>query len=64
MPRYDFRCTECGKEFTATVPWAQKGEVRCPDCGAPTELRISSFAIGGVKASRGGGTNSPGSCFT
>jgi putative FmdB family regulatory protein len=36
MPVYDFKCRDCGIEFTATATVGQleKGDaVRCPECG-------------------------------
>lgn len=33
MPSYEFRCLTCEKEFTVKIPYSQKSEVRCPDCG-------------------------------
>jgi len=33
MPRYDYRCVECGHEFTVTVSISDKDKVACPDCG-------------------------------
>lgn len=34
MPRFDFSCLECGKQFDVIVSNADKHKVRCPECGA------------------------------
>ena len=33
MPRYDYRCGDCGHEFTVMVSISDKDKVTCPDCG-------------------------------
>jgi putative FmdB family regulatory protein len=35
MPTYEYRCSECGKQFsvTRTVSAHDKGRVACPKCG-------------------------------
>lgn len=36
MPVYEFRCQECGKEFSVVLTLAEfeKGEVKCSHCGS------------------------------
>ena len=56
MPLYEYRCSQCRKEFTllrrmdeATAPAV------CPACGSTeTERLISACAIGGNTSSGGG----------
>ncbi len=33
MPRFDFTCQECGKQFDVLVSNADKHKVSCPECG-------------------------------
>lgn len=36
MPRYGFRCTQCGVEFEVSRPMSQAGDpASCPHDGAP-----------------------------
>ncbi len=34
MPRYDFRCEDCGEKFEVQCSWRDKDKVSCPKCGA------------------------------
>jgi putative FmdB family regulatory protein len=46
MPRYDYRCLNCEKEFTATMSVKEHDEkkVNCPACGSEkVEQRWSPF---------------------
>jgi putative FmdB family regulatory protein len=44
MPFYDYRCPECGHEFTKRLRIAQHAEPQaCPECGhEPADKRISA----------------------
>ena len=47
MPRYDFLCKSCQKEFTVTLHMADLGkrEVPCPHCGSKeTKRQIEMFS--------------------
>ena len=33
MPRYDYRCTECGNEFELVQKFSEAGQGECPLCG-------------------------------
>jgi putative FmdB family regulatory protein len=46
MPRYEFMCQKCKKEFelTMTIPEREKGEVKCPTCkGTKVVPQLASF---------------------
>ena len=50
MPIYEFRCAQCGHEFSLMRPMSQSGEESvCPRCSAPGARRLISriAAIGG-----------------
>ncbi|MEL7565363.1 MAG: FmdB family zinc ribbon protein [Dehalobacterium sp.] len=34
MPKYSFQCNQCGKNFTVNVPWEEKENTLCPNCGS------------------------------
>jgi putative FmdB family regulatory protein len=58
MPIYEFRCEECGHQFSLLLPMSQSAaEHVCPRCSAPGARRqISSFAAvssGGSRADCG-----------
>ena len=42
MPRYDYRCQECGEVFEASHPMAgpDLGYIRCPVCGTGRTQKI------------------------
>ena len=42
MPRYDFRCKQCQKAFTITIPLTEIDEAdpHCPHCGAADPDRV------------------------
>jgi len=53
MPRYDFRCTVCGREFELSRPFSQAADpALCPDDGAPAE-RVFSMPMTFVKGAAG-----------
>jgi putative FmdB family regulatory protein len=56
MPIYEFRCEECGHQFSLLLPMSQSGSQHgCPRCGAPGARRlISGFAS---LSSTGGGAD-------
>lgn len=47
MPRYDYRCPQCGEvaEFTMTVEERMKNEVECLECGVWCEPILSPPAL-------------------
>jgi putative FmdB family regulatory protein len=52
MPRYEFMCQECEKEFelTMTISERGKGEVKCPTCkGTKGVPLLASFTDADVK---------------
>lgn len=59
MPFYDFRCQECGQEFTKRISWQEKSEVVCPHCGSKKLKEIFGF-LGLLKS--GGGSAGSGGC--
>ncbi len=59
MPRYDFRCRECGSTFEVSRPMADASEpARCPDGHDDTVKLLSTVAVGG----RGGAPAPAGGC--
>jgi len=43
MPIYEFRCAQCGHEFSLMRPMSQSGEASdCRRCGAPGARRLIS----------------------
>lgn len=56
MPFYEFRCQECGEEFTKRVSWREKSEVACPRCGSK-KLREILGAVGLLRS--GAGASAP-----
>ncbi|MFV0458964.1 MAG: FmdB family zinc ribbon protein [Actinomycetales bacterium] len=52
MPRYDFRCRQCGATFEVTRPMAASAEpAACPGGHTDTVKLLSAVAIGGSGAS-------------
>ena len=31
---YQYRCKDCGKEFTKSLPVSERNNQKCPDCGS------------------------------
>jgi putative FmdB family regulatory protein len=58
MPTYDFRCDECGKEFSDFCSIKDKHLVRCPDCGGKVSQRLTGFMYIGGSSSNGGNSGS------
>ncbi|MCX2971271.1 MULTISPECIES: FmdB family zinc ribbon protein [Streptomyces] len=49
MPRYEFRCRECGTPFEVSRPMAESGApASCPDGHADTVKLLSTVAVGGT----------------
>lgn len=61
MPIYEYRCAQCGKQFTRLQRvGAGSDGVRCPKCESEkVERLLSSFASG---PSTGGGSDAGPSC--
>ncbi|MHA6617088.1 FmdB family zinc ribbon protein [Pseudonocardia sp. DLS-67] len=66
MPRYDFRCRECGSTFEVSRPMADAAEpARCPDGHDDTVKLLSTVAVGGrgsAPGPAGGGCCGGGCC--
>ncbi|MEE1928532.1 zinc ribbon domain-containing protein [Streptomyces sp. TRM 70351] len=72
MPRYEFRCRECGTSFEVSRPMAGSGDpASCPAGHADTVKLLSAVAVGGsaaapsaagAAASGGGGGCCGGGC--
>jgi len=63
MPTFDFKCNECGHQFSDFVSIKDKDKVRCPECGGQASQRFTGF----MYMSRGGsgsGNCSGGNCST
>ncbi|MGI6553786.1 MAG: FmdB family zinc ribbon protein [Bacillota bacterium] len=54
LPTYDFRCRNCGHEFTVRVSIKEKSKTRCPVCQQMdlkqlfTGINISGVGSGGI----------------
>ncbi|HJE57370.1 MAG TPA: zinc ribbon domain-containing protein [Nocardiopsis listeri] len=67
MPRYDFRCRECGDTFELSRPMAESDSpAACPQGHDDTVRLLSTVAVGGRAAapapSGGGGCCGGGCC--
>ena len=63
MPLFDFRCTDCKKEFETLTTSANIEEVECPACGSKHVNRlISTFAVGKGSASKSASSCESGAC--
>ncbi|MDE3721486.1 MULTISPECIES: FmdB family zinc ribbon protein [Nocardiopsis] len=67
MPRYDFRCRECGDTFELSRPMAASGDpAACPQGHDDTVRLLSTVAVGGRAPSpapaSGGGCCGGGCC--
>jgi putative FmdB family regulatory protein len=65
VPRYDFRCRECGSTFEVSRPMADASEpARCPDGHDDTVKLLSAVAVGGRGSApaRAGGCCGGGCC--
>jgi putative FmdB family regulatory protein len=66
VPRYDFRCRECGSTFEVSRPIAASSEpARCPDGHEDTVKLLSTVAVGGRSSApvpSGGGCCGGGCC--
>ena len=68
MPRYDFRCRQCGETFEVSRPMSASGEpATCPAGHADTVKLLPTVAVGGRSGGRapmpaGGGGCCGGGC--
>ena len=68
MPRYDFRCRQCGETFEVARPMSASNEpARCPAGHADTVKLLPAVAVGGRSGGRapmpaGGGGCCGGGC--
>lgn len=52
MPIYEFRCSQCGKEFETLVLRSGDEAVNCPVCGSKeTKKILSAFSRTGLEKS-------------
>lgn len=58
VPTYDFRCAKCGHEFSKKIPWEEKGQVTCPQCGSKELKEVFGFYGIFSKGSSSGGCTS------
>jgi len=47
MPRYSYKCTECGKEFEDVKPMSKYKEPTTCECGKLAKRSISEVALSG-----------------
>lgn len=51
MPRYDFRCRDCGNDFEVELPISRRSEATCDACGSAhlqqRFLQVQTFVKGG-----------------
>lgn len=62
MPRYDYRCQDCGQTFEIRLSMSEYSESNkpdCPECGSRNAERSFS-AVGVLVGSRGGSGGSTG----
>jgi putative FmdB family regulatory protein len=53
VPRYDFRCRECGDTFEVTRPMSAASDpAACPAGHADTAKLLTTVAVGGLAGSR------------
>ena len=45
MPRYDYRCRDCGNLFEKTQSFNSVPGANCPECGAESDRQISIPAV-------------------
>lgn len=66
MPRYDFRCRQCGETFEVTRPMSESGApADCPAGHDDTVKLLTTVAVGGrspAPAGGGGGGCCGGGC--
>lgn len=66
MPRYEYRCRECGADFELSRPMAEaSAPARCPSGGHEDTVKLlSTVAVGGAAgpAPGGGGGSGGGGC--
>ena len=59
MPRYEYKCTHCGNEFTVSKPMAEVDrEERCPRCDSRVVRSWGAVGIPRSAASSGCGGGS------
>ena len=68
MPRYDFKCEECGSEFEISLSLEEREQEtdkkNCPKCSSKKTRQVMSFNGGVVANSKGGGAPAGGGCPT
>lgn len=63
MPKYDYKCLDCGNEFTQKTDYEKRDEVSCLFCGKDNVKRLVSGFLYAKTGSTGGSPScSSGSC--
>ena len=44
MPTYEYRCPSCGNQFEKFQRMSEEPGAECPQCGSPSERRLSAGA--------------------
>ena len=45
MPKYDYRCTSCERDFEVTRPMLAAHDESCPSCGEPAVKVFSPVSV-------------------
>ncbi|MGI6485961.1 MAG: zinc ribbon domain-containing protein [Thermoanaerobacterales bacterium] len=66
MPTFDFKCCDCGHNFSEFVSIKDKEKVSCPKCGGRVSQRFTGFCYfrKGGNAGSSSSSCSGGSCST
>lgn len=65
MPTFDFRCSDCGHEFSEFVSIKEKDKVRCPKCNSSVKQLFTGFMfIGGSSGDGSCSSCNSGNCGT
>ncbi|MGW8376344.1 zinc ribbon domain-containing protein [Streptomyces sp. ODS28] len=61
MPRYEYRCRECGSTFELSRPMAESdAPADCPEGHGDTVKLLSTVAVGGSASAAGAPAPAPG----
>jgi putative FmdB family regulatory protein len=60
VPRYDFRCRQCGSTFEVSRPMSEASDpAACPDGHADTVKLLTTVAVGGLASGAGSRAAAP-----
>jgi putative FmdB family regulatory protein len=45
MPRYDYVCKKCNKQYEVSHPMEYAQDVKCPRCEKPMKKRVTRAAV-------------------